>query len=71
MVDIFIPHPLPAVHTYYNIKIIKSQVLGCHSFMPPAHIVRLEPLDGFEPPYEPYEDPVLPLYDGGKKMLYS
>ena len=27
---------------------------------------RIEPLDGFEPPYEPYEDPVLPLYDRGK-----
>jgi len=24
-----------------------------------------EPTDGFEPPYEPYEDPVLPLYDAG------
>lgn len=29
-----------------------------------------KPSDGFEPPYEPYEDPVLPLYDEGIMNTY-
>ena len=33
----------------------------------PTHI--MEPPDGFEPSQEPYEDPVLPLYDGGTRCL--
>ena len=33
--------------------------------------VGIEPPDGFEPPYEPYEDPVLPLYDEGINAIIS